>query len=476
MAIDNAVGESRGSASPFRHTSHEPVFCTPIFLISLIHSCWAARLKVSAPVHSLARMTIQIPVRMPTFMRVELTVDGHPDLDRAIELPTRSPRGWIVEAYRLSLGLEPHESADHDGIDHCHHEEAYAYPWPSVPGSDEIPGLPHEPAVLIRTIDTPPIGTPWLSVSSLSDASDPPAAGPSSGWLTGQAPFREDDVNRELLRRHGVVQPYFDDSDLWFVDPRLPMPSPIATLAALVTPARRLALLAHIDETDLLRTAAPDLHEAESALVPLTRLLDMLGADGMEQDAEKGWIPVAEIGRLVHSLGWDGTAAEARERGDRLVSFARRAKLIRRFRGKVVMTALARKVRVPSPLTLDRLAAMIMATESGWHDFRSTRVQAEEAIALLAIADGRAVHLDDLPDLVIEGSRALVESDVRVELDDGESPWARPARSRAAGAGGEIAAQLGLLSAAGAHGFVTPAMREVARLALVSGFTRHHYA
>jgi hypothetical protein len=404
---------------------------------------------------------------MPTFTRVELTVDGHPDLDRAIQLPARSPRGWIVEAYRLSLGLEPHENSDYDGIDHCHHDEAYAYPWPSVPGADEIPGLPHEPAVVIRMIDTPPIGTPWLSVSSLSDAVDAPAAAPSSGWLTGQATFREDDVNRELLRRHGVVQPYFDDSDLWFVDPRLPMPSPIATLAAVVTPARRLALLAHIDETDLLRTAAPDLREVESVLAPLMRLLDMLGTDGMEQDAEKGWIPASEMDRLVRSLGWHGTAAEIRERGDALVSFARRAKLIRRFKGKVVPTALARKVRVPSPLTLDTLAAMITAPDSGWHDFRSTRSQAEEAIALLAIADGIALHVDGLEDHVLEGSRAFAESDVRVDLDDGDSQWAKRTSSKAAGGVGEIAERLGLLSAVGSYGVVTPAMREVARCALM---------
>ncbi|MER7446621.1 hypothetical protein [Microbacterium sp. NPDC097977] len=419
-------------------------------------------------------MTIQIPVRMPTFMRVELTVDGHPELDRAIDLPSGSPHDWIVEAYRLSLGLEPHESSEHDGIDRCHHDEAYAYPWPSRPGVDEIPGLPHDPVVGIRAIETPPVGTPWLSVSSLSSPSEvsgavgSPADAPATGWLTGEAPFREDDVNRELLRRHGVVQPFFDDSDLWFVDPQLPSPSPIATLASAVTPARRLALLAHVDAAGLRRPADPDHSDAESALAPLARLLDLLGTVGMAQDATTGWLPDAESDRLVRSLGWGGTPDEVRSRGDALVSFARRAKLIRRFKGRVVATALARTLRVASPHTLRILASMMVAGEGGLLDLRSTRSRAEEALVLLAIADGTATHVEDLPGLVVEGSRAFDESDVRVDLDGRASPWAglRGVSDDDGGAARTVE-RIALLSATDAYGTITSAMREVARHALI---------
>ena len=416
---------------------------------------------------------------MPTFMRVELTVEGHPELDRAIDLPTGSPQDWIVEAYRLSVGLEPHESSEPVGIDHCHHDEAYAYPWPSMLRAEEIAGLPHDPVVVIRTIDAPPIGTPWLSVSSLSstaESSGAPAPEPSTGWLTDHASFREDDVNRELLRRHGVVQPFFDDSDLWFDDPRLPSPSPIATLASAVTPARRLALLSHIDATDLLRSAAPDFSEAESVLAPLARLLDLLGASGIAQDATSGWVPDAESDRLVRSLGWDGTPGVVRSRGDALISFARRAKLIRRFKGRVVATALARKLVVASPLTMGTLAAMITATEDGWRDLRSTRSRAEEAVALLALADGTAAHIDDLAERVIEASRAFAESDMRVDLDGDGALWDGPRGTRDDGGADQIVERIGLLSAKDEYGTITPAMREVARGALLGGFSRERYA
>lgn len=434
---------------------------------------------MSGRVRSLARMTIQIPVRMPTFMRVELTVDEHPELDRAIDLPTGSPQHWIVEAYRLSVGLEPHESSEYDGIDHCHHEEAYAYPWPSTLRADEIPGLPHDPVVVIRTIEAPPIGTPWLSVSSLSSnaaLSGTPADALPTGWLTDHAPFREDDVNRELLRRHGVVQPFFDDSDLWFDDPRLPSPSPIATLASAVTPARRLALLAHIDGTDLLRPADPDFGDAESVLAPLARLVDLLGTVGMVQDATSGWVPDADGDRLVRSLGWNGTPDEMHSRREALVSFARRAKLIRRFKGRVVTTALARKLIVASPLTMGTIAAMITATEDGWRDLRSTRSRAEEAVALLAIADGTAAHVDDLPGLVVEGSRAFAESDVRVDLDREGALWEGLRGARDDGGAGQIVERMGLLSAKDEYGTITSAMREMARCALLAGFSRERYA
>lgn len=351
-----------------------------------------------------------------------------------------------------------------------------------MPAIDEIPGLPHDPVVDIRAIETPPVGTPWLSVTSLSSpvevsgAVGPPADAPSTGWLTGEAPFREDDVNRELLRRHGVVQPFFDDSALWFVDPQLPSPSPIATLASAVTPARRLALLAHVDGADLLRPAAPDYSDAESALAPLARLLDLLGTIGIVQDAKSGWLPEAESDRLVRSLGWNGTPDEVRSRGDALVSFARRAKLIRRFKGRVVATALARTLRIASPLTLQILASMVVAGEGEWRDLRSTRSRAEEALVLLAIADGTAAHVDDLPGLVVEGTRAFDASDVRVDLDGGASAWEGLRGVSDDGGAEPVIERIVLLSATDEYGKVTSAMREVARCALLGGFSRERYA
>lgn len=418
---------------------------------------------VSGPVPSLARMTIQIPVRMPAFMRVELTVDGRPDADRVIQLPIRAPLEWIVEAYCLSLGLDPSEQSDADGYEHCHHAEPYAYPWPSVPSAEELPPLPYDPHVVVRPVEVPPLGTPWITVSRPAGS---PSPAPSGSWLTEAAPFREDAVNRELLRAHGVVQPYFDDGDLWSANPGIPDGSPLAALARALAPARRLALLAHVDDLDLIRNASPDYSEAESALAPLARLVEMIGDAGLPQDPESGWVSDADTHRVADSLGWGGTQQETRARGRALVSFARTVRFVRRFKGRVVSTTMGRRMVVPTTHTLDFLARMVLDPEDQRPSYHPRDVVGE-ASALLAIADGSVQHLADLSQAASEAREALTESagefDVPVR---GYEPVALI---------DGLSTRLSLLSEE-EFGRVTPSMREVARLALIGGGRFHHYA
>ncbi len=409
-------------------------------------------------------MTIQIPVRMPTFMRVELTVDGRPDADRVIELPTRAPLEWVVEAYCLSLGLDPSEHVHTDGFDHCHHAEPYAYPWPSVPSAEEMPPLPFDPRVVVTPVDVPALGTPWLTVSGPA-GSPAPALGGS--WLTDAAPFDADAVNRELLRAHGVVQPYFDDGDLWSASPGIPDGSPLASLAHALTPARRLALLAHVDGLDLIRNASPDYSEAESALVPLARLVEMIGDAGLPQDAENGWMSDADAHRLSEALGWRGSAQEMRARGQALVSLARTARFVRRFKGRVVPTTMGRRMVVPTMHTLDFLAHLILDPEDHRSSYYMREDRTGEAAALLAIADGTVQHLADLPQAVSEAREVVAEPPVEFDLSGrGHSPVAVV---------DGLSERLSMLSA-DVFGRVTSPMREVARLALIGGSRFHHYA
>ena len=418
-------------------------------------------------------MTIQIPVRMPTFIRVELTVDGRSDLDRVIEMPARAPLDWIAEAYLLSVGLDPIDPLDDDGYERCHHDEPYSYPWPRIPSAADLPSLPHDPRAVVTEVKTPEIGAPWLSVSR--PARERSGSGQSvfkGSWLTDSAPFDEDAVNRELLRAHGVVQPHFDDGDIWTTDPRISPGSPLASLARALSPARRLALLAHVEHLDLNREPAPDYSEAESALAPLARLIDAIGAEGMVQDAVGGWVPRAECHRVAQAIGWSGSAHEMIAQGEALVAFARSAGLIRRLKGRVVATTRARALVVPSTQTLGILAQLAMAREGRASSYATREHTREQALALLAVADQTVQHLDDLPSAVAEGQNLFVDQGVRLEaLAYGRAPVDDPQVAI-----DRLQDRLSVFSLAGAFGRVTPSMREIARLALVGGGAGHRYA
>ncbi|NKF31280.1 hypothetical protein HER21_33095, partial [Pseudomonas sp. BGM005] len=138
--------------------------------------------------------------------------------------------------------------------------------------------------------------------------------------------------------------------------------SRIATLLGALTPARRLALLAHVDAIGLVRDSVPDHATVESAVAPLAGLLRHLGGAGIVQDPETGWVSRSDVETLTRSLGWSGESDETRQRADTIIAFARRAKLIRRLKGRIVATAHAKSLIQPTRDTLGALAEKIGAS------------------------------------------------------------------------------------------------------------------
>lgn len=417
-------------------------------------------------VRSLTRMTIQIPPRIASFNRIEFATDHHPEFDRAVTLPRNAPNEWAVDAYLLSIGREPLHEDDYRDYEDDEFERPFLTPWRSDRRRVELPELAHRVNVVLREADAPPVGAPLVSVSALTHAE---VDGEWGDWLTAAPPFRSDDVNRELVQRFGVVTPHFDELDDVALDPAIRRTSRIGGLLRALTPVRRLALLAHIDAAGLLRAHTPDLTAVESALAPLRLLLDHLGPNGRTQDPATGWIPDREVQKLSRSLGWSSGSSLPAPEGAALVAFARRGKLIRRLKGRVVVTSLGRQLVQPTTRTLKVLSGLILESTRKYSLWGSPCRAVDSSLALLAIADGAAKRLDELADHVSLGARALDESE---SLND-DARWQRIS-SAVTGAPREsersqlqqIAESLGALSLSNEFGVITPAMREVARWAL----------
>src|SRR5690242_17146499 len=71
---------------------------------------------------SVARMNLAQHVRVTQTLHVQLSVADEPALTRIIGVPADAPSYWIVEAYQLSLGIEP-EAPELDDMDD---------PWPLI--------------------------------------------------------------------------------------------------------------------------------------------------------------------------------------------------------------------------------------------------------------------------------------------------------------------------------------------------------
>ncbi|KQR39761.1 hypothetical protein [Microbacterium sp. Leaf159] len=410
-------------------------------------------------------MSIQIPVHVTSFMRVEFTTADHPEFDRAITMPQTAPMEWIVDAYLLSIGREPSENPEFDDDSDDYYERPRPVPESLDRWRMAMPALDHRPDVIVRTVDAPPLGAPLVAASSSTTS---PAA--QGDWLTQAAPFREDDVNRELMRRHGVVMPYFDDRDMRDVDPRIRRSSRIATLLSGLTPARRLALLAHIDAIGLLRESVPDRAMVETAVAPLAGLVRFLGGTGVAQDPVTGWISDSDVERLTRSLGWNGGPDDPYQWGEVVVRFARRAKLIRRLKGRVVATTYAKNFVQPTRGTLVALAGKIGTATRERFGMPLPRRDAEGALALLAIADGTAHNLDELVSHVAAGAALLDPTDSIFGSDRFDMILASGIGDDVGDKSEEITRLMeGFASLSGPKqfGVVTPAMREVARCALV---------
>lgn len=395
-------------------------------------------------------------------VHVRLSVDGHPEFERVIELPAGSSTDRLVSAYLLSLGM--HDEDAYDAFDV--RLDLNASSWRPECQTLRVAQIPHDIHVLVMDGRMPDAGDPCVAIVG----ADPDAAASCARrWQTDAAPFRVRHVNSELAEQFGVVVPYFDDSDLGN-GRRTGGSARFNALVQALTPARRLALLAHLDDSGIFEDRPLDLNAVESAVASLTVLFGYVGTDGLAQDPESGWVADSDIVRIMRALGWDSAdEVGITSPAEALLSFARDAKLLRRFKGRIIVTTRGRELLEPGPGTLRALASAVAADadrHAGWYG-RAERFAC--TLAVLAIADGSAQELADIPAVVALGDGALNENRRVYQRDS----WDDILDHATTDAGAEVPAdvrrtieRITALSEPGQFGVISPGIRAVARAAL----------
>ncbi|WAA66452.1 hypothetical protein [Microbacterium oxydans] len=433
-------------------------------------------------------MNLAQHVRVTQTLHVQLSVADEPALTRTIGVPADAPSYWIVEAYQLSLGIEP-EAPELDDMDD---------PWPLIDLAAwrtraqciSIPGI----AASIEVVVTGPfiarMGEPRVTI--VTDGSDGGSAGGDTGggreedagawpaagspddrasavgWQTERPAFHAEHVAFELAQRFGLVQPQFSPEVNGDLVSGLRASSPIAVLCESLPPVRRLALLAHLEGSRVLEPTPIDAATAERATAGLRALVARIGPDGVAQDPTDGWLPHDVLRDAVDSLEWArDPGSQCADPAEVLIAFARRVKAIRRLRGRVVVTNLGRSLAAGELRAFPRIVdAVGSAGQEGL--FVSGRPR-EVTLALLALADGTAETFDDLAGAVEFGEAAIAlvpggtwrysESSTRSYRDRARGPEDPNAVQR-------LLDGLCALSSPGAYGEITPEIRAVARAAL----------
>jgi hypothetical protein len=409
-------------------------------------------------------MNFREHVLVPPSIRIDVSIADHPELTRVIEVPRRAPAHWVLEALRLSFGAE----GDDDDYDD-HDEEGPSFLnldyWDPQPQKVEVAGAPSGMTLTVTGLYSPEVGDARVSLVD-TDIPEPPASG---AWQTAPPPFRREHVNFELARRFGIVVPQFDESGIAEVERGIRHSSPIAQFARSLTSVRRLALRAHLDDTGVLDPTPPSAEERESATRALRALIARIGEDGVEQDEEDGWMPKTVLAGVAESLEWTDAAGGAGVGpGAALVAVARAARLVRRLRGRVVVTNAGRSLGLGEKRAFDQVSSAVCeAGRSQWSWGGQPR---DASLAFLAVADGSARALIDLPDLVASGRAAFDEAYDRVAAhfeSVGGSLLGGRASAGTPSALQSVSEHLAALSEPGAFGVITPAMRSIARLALL---------
>lgn len=417
-------------------------------------------------------------------VRIEVSVSGRPEWDRTIELPKHSPETWLWETYLLSIGVE----ACDDDVEALRYRHPHVYcgenwvvrdEWqipfaarPVLYADDDfvdkptalaeaavrVPSFPYDVDVTVDRAPDPQAGDASVSIVGAGIDS---SLRPSKDWQTTAQPLDLDQANRELVRRFGIVVPFVRAECLRTIPDDISVGSLTADLLAPLTPVRRLALRAHLNATDLLDANQLDIDAVRQATHALRALIDAVGPDGTDQDATSGWLPT----RVVAGVEWDAESA-----ADLLSSFARRAGLVRRLKGRVVVTALGKQLMAdPVKAFPSLVSAITNGARRYFYSLDTSRFS--RAAALLALADGSAASYDELVGYL---EQAHAARDTRSYDEYGD--WYDSGRSRAGFDRGEsdrvlreLTDGLLALSAPGAFGLVTPHIRAVARLALQRG-------
>lgn len=413
---------------------------------------------------SVARMNLREHVLVPPSIRIEVSIADHPDLTRVIEVPRRAPAHWVLEALRLSFGAEGDDDEDDE-----YDEDAPSFLnldfWDPQSQKVEVAGTPPGMTLRVTGLYSPEVGDARVSLVDTA-IPEPPASG---SWQTAPPPFRREHVNFELARRFGLVVPQFDESGIAAIERGIRHSSPIAQLARSLTSVRRLALRAHLDDTGVLDATPLTAEERASSTHALGALLARIGEDGIAQDEEDSWMPKTVLDEVAASLEWtDAVVAAGSDPGTVLMTVARAARLVRRLRGRVVVTNAGRSLGLGQKRAVEEvISAVREAGRSQWSWGGQPR---DATLAFLAIADRSARTLADLPELVASGRAALDEAYDRVatqfESSGGSLRGGRVSASTPS-ALQSVMEHLSALSEPGAFGVITPAMRSMARLALL---------
>ncbi|MFE7196674.1 hypothetical protein [Microbacterium oxydans] len=414
-------------------------------------------------------MELSEHVHVTWALHVEMSVAGCPELTRVIGVPRDAPSYWLIEAYRLSLGLEPEApETDADADSPLHIDLS---PWRAPTQQVPVPGVADVVDVVMSGPCATRMGDPRVTV--VDAESVPVLPSPVGSWQTQRPAFRAEHVGFELAQRFGLVQPRLDPAACGVGGDALRPFSPLAALCQGLSPARRLALLAHLDDAGL-NHAVPfeetlaGSEFAESATAGIRMLVARIGPDGVDQDPTDGWLPRAIVSDAVDALDWpDAAVSGLPDPADALASLARRTKAVRRLRGRVVVTNLGRGLADGEVRAFLRIIDGVRALgrerlfPSGW--------PRAVTLALLAVADGSASTFDELPAVVARGEAAVEEG-----RGDGRfSEWSpRVHREGGFGRAGDgsavqrVVESLCALASPSAFGSITPAMRAVARAAL----------
>lgn len=412
-------------------------------------------------------MNLSAHVHVTWALHVELSVADRPELTRVIGVPRDAPSYWIVEAYRLSLGLDPEVLEPDDGADPPPLIDLF--PWRCASQRVAIPGVADAVDVTITGPFETGMGDPRVTVV---DAGPSPTEVQPMGadWQIARPPFRAEHVEFELAQRFGLVQPHLDPLPVGGTGEGLRSFSPLTTLCESLPPVRRLALLAHLDEAELSDAAPLDPTVAGAATAGLRMLVERIGSDGVQQDPSDGWFPGAVVSEVVDALDWSGTAApDLPDPASALTLLARRTKAVRRLRGRIVVTRLGRALTNGEARAFLQIVDLVRAigTEGLFPSGQPRRV----TLALLGVADGSATGFGELAEVVARGEAAVekgrghggrpFEWTLRAQREDGEGSGteSRYAAQR-------VAENLCALSSPGMYGSITPAMRAVARAAL----------
>ncbi|MGO1507951.1 MAG: hypothetical protein ACTHZW_01520 [Microbacteriaceae bacterium] len=365
---------------------------------------------------------------------VLISASEQPTLNRMIEAPSDAPDAWFANAFLLAVGEDPLRDEDADGF---RLPQPYAPArwgaYPDEAGSPpsrtfNLPGVPHVLEVRRLQTRTPAAGESKVSVIEEDDSAPDPLTlatdrmntGPAtahSSWQTSAAPLSVREVNTELTDQYGVVQPHVDPSLILDLGYGISSDCLLVQLLRVLPPVRRLALRAHIREAGLLDRASFTEADAAALFAGLRVLIERIGPDGVEQ-SDDGWLSDDVLHDVERTLGWTSQLrvrfASARgsdeHPGASLLASARSLRLVRRFKGRVVLTNRAKELHTLPTRYVGLLVdhAVGSSRRSGY--FRSAdgdEPRAIVALTLLSIADGSAASRRDVAEIVARGVAVL---------------------------------------------------------------------